>query len=499
MAKNQTNDKPKLTMTSMVTTITKEKIYSFMNKITVIVSAGFLAKNILSQEWIGSIAIAVCLAVYLLAVSIMHKQNMDADKRHLAVSCALMVVICIVSLFSGASYSDDFLLYLSAIGLAGLYLRPQYPQTMIGLGNVLLIIQYFIAPQKAGDLGQFILCILLFNLAGIMFSMVVARGRSYIVESRARTAEMEKIIESLAAINAELNRNFETTNGRISDISAANLQVELRTNELKDDSINITNGVADTVSTCDGAAQCIDICKRQIQSLVDNISRFEEVLKANESNIGNMSTEIVTIKDSAHTTNEVFDGIEKQMAEIVEVVAQLKTIASSTTMLALNASIEAARAGAAGAGFAVVASKVQQLAIDSNQCSERVEHIVVDMQVQVDKTRKQMLKSSDAVDSSLATIDELNRSFNELLTNFTTMYQNIEEQEASINELTASFDMIQNSVSAMAEYSEKNQMSIEEIAESIKIYGDNMEQMEADTEGLKKLAESMEEEISRRS
>lgn len=117
---------------------------------------------------------------------------MDADKRHLLVSCSLMIVICFISLFSGASYSDDFLLYLAAIGLAGLYLRPQYPQTMIGLGNILLIIQYLVAPQKAGELGQFILCMVMYNLAGIMFSMVVARGRSYIVESRNRTAEMEK-------------------------------------------------------------------------------------------------------------------------------------------------------------------------------------------------------------------------------------------------------------------------------------------------------------------
>ena len=498
MTAKQTNDKPKKTLTTMIATITDEKIYNLMNRITVLVSAGFLVKNIIGQELIGAIAIAACLAIYLTAIFVMKKRNMDTDKRYLIVSCALMVVICFVSLFSGASYSDDFILYLAAIGLAGLYLRPQYPQTMICLGNVLLLIQYLIAPQKAGDLGQFILCMVMYNLAGIMFSLVVARGRSYILESSNRTAEMEKIIESLAAINAELNRNFETTGNRIADITAANTQVELRTSELKDDSINITNGVADTVSTCDGAAQCIDICKRQIQDLVDQISRFENVLKANESNIGNMSTEIVTIKDSAHTTNEVFDGIEKQMAEIVEVVAQLKTIASSTTMLALNASIEAARAGAAGAGFAVVAGKVQQLAIDSNHCSEHVEHIVADMQAQVDKTRKQMLKSTDAVDTSLATINELNRSFSELLTDFASMYQNIEEQEASINELTASFDMIQTSVSAMAEYSEKNQMSIEEIAESIKIYGDNMEQMESDTEGLKKLAESMEEEISRR-
>lgn len=153
MAKNQTKETQKLTMTTMVTTITKEKIYNLMNKITVIVSAGFLVKNIIGQEWIGAIAIAACLAVYLVAVYIMQKRNMDADKRHLLVSCSLMIVICFISLFSGASYSDDFLLYLAAVGLAGLYLRPQYPQTMIGLGNILLIIQYLVAPQKAGELG----------------------------------------------------------------------------------------------------------------------------------------------------------------------------------------------------------------------------------------------------------------------------------------------------------------------------------------------------------
>ncbi len=352
-------------------------------------------------------------------------------------------------------------------------------------------------PQKIGATSQFILCAIVFNLAGILFSFVVARGRSFIVESRARTAEMEKIIESLALINAELNRSFETTHGRISDISNANQQVELRTSELMDDSSNITNGVSDTISNCDSASESIAICKEQINILVENIRHFEEVLKDNESNIEAMSSEILSVKDSTYATTEVFDGIEKQMKEIVEVVEQLKSIASSTTMLSLNASIEAARAGEAGKGFAVVADKVQQLAIDSNDCSNHVEQIVANMQAQVDQTRKQMMESTENVDSSLASIDALNTGFNELFTNFTTLYQNIEEQDENMNNLSLSFDRIQESISAMAEYTEKNQMSINSIADSIKIYGNNMEQMEQDTVNLKQLAENMEKEINR--
>lgn len=490
-------EKKKLSMTEMVKNITKDTIYKFMNGITLVVSAGFLVKNIFGNELIGSIAIGVCLAVYCIVLFIMNKTRITTDTRNLVVSVALLVVISIVSIFSGSSFSDDFLLYLAAMGMSGLFLRPQYPQIQLGVANCLLVIQCLCAPQKIGPMGQFILCVVLFNLAGVLFSFVVARGRSFILESRERTKEMERVIEQLAIINDELNKNFETTQNRISDINNANSQVELRTHELIDDSSNITVSVSDTMSTCDEALEHITVCRNQIHALLENIQHFENVLKENESNIGTMSTQILSIKDSAYATNEVFDGIQQQMEEIVDVVAQLKSIASSTNMLSLNASIEAARAGAAGAGFAVVAEKVQQLAVDSNKCSNLVEQIVTNMESQVDKTRLQMNESTENVDASLASISSLESGFNELLTSFTTLYESIEEHDSSVTNLSSSFDMIQTSVSTMADYSEKNQASINDIADSIKIYGSNIEQMESDTENIRQLVLTMEAEISK--
>lgn len=490
-------EKKKLSMTELVKNITKEAIYKFMNGITVVVSALFLVKNVLSSELIGSIAIGVCLGAYCIALFIMNKTKIATDTRNLVVSIALLIVISIVSIFSGSSFSDDFILYLAAMCMSGLFLRPQYPQVQLAVADLLLVVQCLCAPQKIGPIGQFILCAVLFNLAGVLFCFVVARGRSFILESRARTAEMEKVIEQLAIINDELNKNFETTQNRISDINNANNQVELRTHELIDDSGNITASVSDTMSTCDEALEHITVCRNQIHALLENIQHFENVLKENESNIGTMSTQILSIKDSAYATNEVFDGIQQQMEEIVDVVAQLKSIASSTNMLSLNASIEAARAGAAGAGFAVVAEKVQQLAVDSNKCSNLVEQIVANMEAQVDKTRQQMNESTENVDASLSSINALESGFNELLTSFTTLYENIEEHDISVNNLSSSFDMIQTSVSTMADYSEKNQSSINDIADSIKIYGSNVEQMESDTENIRQLVLTMEQEISK--
>lgn len=489
--------KKKRTMTEMAKNITKESIYKIMNTITIAVSGIFLVKNVLSGGIAGSIAIGLCLAVYTISLFIMKKAKIATDTRNLVVSIALMVVISIVSIFSGSSYSDDFILYLAAMGMSGLFLRPQYPQIQLGVADILLLIQYFCAPQKAGELSQFIMCVALFNLSGVLFAFVVARGRSFILESRARTKEMEKVIEQLALINAELNKNFETTQGRISDITNANMQVELCTNELIDDSTNITSSVTDTITTCDDALAHISVCRDQIHNLLESLHHFENVLKENETNIGTMSTQIISIKDSSAATNEVFDGIQQQMEEIVAVVEQLKSIASSTNMLSLNASIEAARAGQAGAGFAVVAEKVQQLAVDSNNCSNHVAQIVANMETQVEKTRQQMAESTENVVSSLASIDTLNLGFNELLTSFSQLYENIEEHDTSVGNLSSSFDLIHNSVADMATYSEKNQNSIHDIADSIKIYGNNIEQMENDTETIRQLVLTMEKEISK--
>lgn len=476
--------------------ISNSSIYKFMIGLTLGVSSVFFAKNLFSANISATIAVGCVLFVFCAILFLMGKTKIANDTKYMISSIAIMVVIFVISIFSGDSLSDDFLLYLAAIGLAGLYLRPNYSRIQLIVADILFFIQFFITPEKVGKVSQFIMCLGIFNLTGVLFALVVERGRAYITKSRAQAAAAEKIIESLALINAELNRNFESTHGRISDMNQASRQVEFRTNELMDDSLNITTSVDDTMSTCNEAEHRITLCKSQIQTLMNNVHHFEEVLKANEQNIGSMSSEIITIRDSSNATNQVFDGIQKQMAEIVNVVSQLKAIASSTNMLSLNASIEAARAGSAGAGFAVVAEKVQQLAVDSNKCSDHVEQIVNSMQSQVEKTRKQLTESTQTVEQSLASIDELNDSFEKLLQNFTELYSNISEQDHSVSNLADSFIMIQNSVSTMADCSNKNQLSIHEIADAVKIYGTNMKQMEQDTKTLQKLAETMEQQIA---
>ncbi len=476
--------------------IRKNAIYRTTLLITYLVSSIFLVKNIIAGSMIGIIVIGLTLAGFAVVNVLMNVCKVEEHVKHLVVSLALICVISLISIFSGASFSDDFALFLAAIALSGLYLRPLYPRAQLALADVLLVVLYICAPQKAEGLSQYILCVVTFNVAAILICMVVDRGRSFIIRSEARAEEIEEVLKSLAVINNELNRNFEATHGRIGDIQSANNKVERKTSELLKDSLNIAEGVNTTMMTCDDAREKVNITRAQIQELNTEVKHFEEVLAVNDKSIEKVTGEITAVKESSAETAKVFGVIHEQMEQITMVMGQMETIAASTTMLALNASIEAARAGEAGAGFAVVASKVQELAVDSNKCSGEVQRVVENMQRQVDATLIQMQESTGSIDDSLESLTELRQGFKALIEKFDVLYQTIEAENSSVSEVEQSFDNIQQRISDVRTYTDKNQNSVEAIADSLKIYGDNMRLVENDTASLKQLAASMENEMA---
>ena len=84
--------KKRASMTDAVKNITKDKIYKTMNIITLVVSSGFLVKNIFAGETIGMVAIGLCLGIYCAVLIAIGKMNVAVDTRNLIVSCGLMVV-----------------------------------------------------------------------------------------------------------------------------------------------------------------------------------------------------------------------------------------------------------------------------------------------------------------------------------------------------------------------------------------------------------------------
>lgn len=466
-------------------------IYRLMLILVFGVSAVFFLKNVFSKDMIAMIVIGACLLVFGIAVFVLHKLKTRTVIRQTFVSMSIIGVVFTISLFSGASFSDDFALYLAVIGLSGLYLKPKLTLLQLIAADVVLIAAGLICPHKTGGLGQFILCMATFTLAAVIIYLVIKRGRAYIAISDMRAEEAEELISSLTRIGEEIRNNLEKSSKAFEGLNAVNKHLEETAEGLQVGSDSIINGTAEVVEVCDDMREKIIITGNHINSLNQDVNRFESSLSENHKNMEDMTTKMIYVQKSMKETSNVFQRLEEQMLQITAVTEQLNKIASSTTMLALNASIEAARAGKMGEGFAVVASKVQDLAVDSNKCSAQVAEVVKAIMKQLKNTTLEIEESEEAIQSSLDALSDLETGCSQLTSGFASLYMNIAAQNDNVGAIDVEFEQLKNKVSEMSAFSMINQKSVESITDAIAAYKENMQKVIDDSTHMSDVSKQM--------
>ena len=466
-------------------------IFRYMMIAVFTISSVFFLKNLLAQTWTSAVVIGICLFLFTVIVLFMKKIQTKLVTQQFILCLSIVFLVFIISLNSGSYYSDDFPLYLSVIALSGLYLVPKYALVQLVLIDILLALAYVIHPEKADPLGQYVMCMALFSVCSYIFYMVIKRGRAYIELGKARAEEAELLIEELKKAGIELQENCDHSVMRIAKLEEAYGRLETSAAELQQGSSAIISGTMDAIETFTDVQERMLITEKQIESLNDEVKKVEISLSDNQKNMKGLTTEMESLKNTISATNEVFNTLQKEILEISAITDELAKIAHNTTTLSLNASIEAARAGQAGAGFQVVASKVHSLADDSNSCSSQVVNVVNAMKTRIDETSEQLTDSTNAINSSIRSINELESSFLTLTSQFNSLYQNIEAQNGNVQQMDAIIEDLKGKISDVATSSETNHDSVNAITDAIIIYRENIDNVMADNRQIHNLSSSL--------
>jgi methyl-accepting chemotaxis protein len=193
--------------------------------------------------------------------------------------------------------------------------------------------------------------------------------------------------------------------------------------------------------------------------------------------------EMRRIADTVNASAKAIDAVESQSGEIVGIVTEIKEIADQTNLLALNAAIEAARAGEQGRGFAVVADEVRKLAERTASSTQRITEMVGRIQSGASRAVEEMRASVDQAENGMRVAQDAGQSISGIQTGAERVLRSVEDISRALREQGSAAQEIAQGVERIAQVCETTHATAQRTADS--------------AGHLKRLAQRLEQDASR--
>jgi methyl-accepting chemotaxis protein len=271
------------------------------------------------------------------------------------------------------------------------------------------------------------------------YNDLLAKLRASFGEIQAASTRMANITAEVNTTSQEISENSQAQNDASSDMAAAIEEL--------------------TVSISMVASQAQD-ASRHTQKSRDTADHGAEVILSTVQGIQ-------TISESVRETSTRIDALRNDSERISSVANIIKEIAEQTNLLALNAAIEAARAGEQGRGFAVVADEVRKLAERTSKSTQEISTLLAQMQGSAKQAVDSMGAAVREVDLGVANAQLAGQSIQEIKEGSGTVVSAVEDISEAVREQSAATTAISQRIEQIAQMTERNNAAVRNTAEAV--------------------------------
>ncbi|MDU8456989.1 methyl-accepting chemotaxis protein [Pseudomonas syringae group sp. J254-4] len=267
------------------------------------------------------------------------------------------------------------------------------------------------------------------------------------------TDEAGRLLKALAQMQANLRNTIMQISDSSNQLASASEEMTAVTEESSRGLVSQNDEVNQAATAVTEMSAAVDEVARNAESASEESKRTQGYTEVGLARVAQTLKSIQKLNGNVENTSEQIQGLSDRAQSITKVVEVIRAIAEQTNLLALNAAIEAARAGEQGRGFAVVADEVRALAHRTQVSTQEIEQMIAAIQSDSDLAVKAMNTSRDLATESLGVAQEASTSLDQISTAI------IQINERNLMIATASEEQ-----SHVAREVDRNLVSIRELA-----------------------------------
>jgi len=280
----------------------------------------------------------------------------------------------------------------------------------------------------------------------------------------------DEVAQVLAAFNrliTKLRNSFGEIQSAVTQMASITTEVNMTSQEIAENS----QAQGDASTGMAAAIEELTVSISMVATQAGDASRNTQ-LSRNKADHGaevifSTVNGIQTISESVREASTRIDALRNDSESISSVANIIKEIADQTNLLALNAAIEAARAGEQGRGFAVVADEVRKLAERTTRSTQEISTLLVQMQNSAKQAVDSMATAVHEVDAGVENAKLAGTSINEIKEGSNTVARAVEEISEAVREQSVASTSISQRIEKIAQMTERNTTAAENTAAAV--------------------------------